>query len=52
MRFPQVDYDLLDEVLPVLGVAAIGIGDLVNDSFVLFDQGGKLIVGKGRAHVS
>jgi hypothetical protein len=46
-----VDDYLLDEVLPVLGVAAIGVGYLVNDAFVLLDQSGKLIVGNGWAHV-
>lgn len=51
MRFPQVDDDLLDEVLPVLGVAAVGVGDLVDDAFVLLDQRGKLIVVDGWAHV-
>ena len=51
MGSPQVNDDLLDEVLPVFGVAAIRISDLVNDAFVLLDQSGKLIVGNGWAHV-
>jgi hypothetical protein len=46
-----MDHNLLNEVLPVLGVAAVRIGDFVNDAFVLLDQGGKLIVGKGWAYV-
>jgi hypothetical protein len=43
--------DLLDEVLPVLGIMAIRIGDLINDAFVLLDQSGKLIVGNGRVRL-
>jgi len=46
-----VDNYFLNKVFPVLGIAAIGIGDLINDPFVLLDQRRKLIVGKRRKQV-
>ena len=38
----------IPELLPVLRVSAIGVGDFVNDAFMLLDERGKLIVGNGQ----
>src|SRR6202000_2565447 len=41
-RPPQLEDHLLYKVFPITGTAAIGIGDLIKDALVFFDQSQKI----------
>jgi len=42
--------DFLAEVLPILRVARVGMGNLADDALMLIEPGGEFIAGGGSRH--